>query len=888
MKPVRSASLVDAILILCLLAACQPEPSVPEAADAPDEARETKDALDRATAVRRKARVADVEYDLHVDLQRNGETFAGEVTVRYRLSDAASDLTLDFGGGSVRELRVNGETLPADYNGYFLTLPAEALREGQNTVFVAYQHPYSEDGTGLHRFVDPEDARVYLYTYLWPYYANRLFPAFDQPNLKARISLTVLAPEDWTVVSTGAGEREPATNDASLWRFETTPEMSTYVFSLHAGPYRIWEDTADGMPIRLMARQSLAEFVAVEEWFDVTKRGLAYYDDYFGIAYPFGKYDQLIVPDFNIGAMENIAAVTFTEGYVQRQPSDRTQRENRASVILHEMAHMWFGNLVTHDWWNGLWLNESFATQMAAMAAVETTEFDDTWHGFFTNDKREAYARDGKVTTHPIEMPIESTSEFFTVFDAITYEKGSSVLKQLAHYTGEERYRRGVSKYLEAFSYDTTELEDFIGHVEAASGTDLSQWTKDWLHTPGFNTLRTEKRCDDGELRELRIVQTAPADHPVLRTHRAELALHYFDDEGGFENTEVLPVEIAGAATAVEEAAGLPCPSLVNPNHDDWTYAKIALEEQDVAVLEQSLGNLPEPLGRSMFLAALYDRAMAGTMPLADYVELAMRRVDDEPNIRVQQQISRTLEGAIDTMKRLRPETDEALARLLPELETLALTQAGSDAPDDLKRTGLNTFLGVVGSEQGLATVRRLFDGSRAIPGIAMSPDLRWQLLIVMSAAGMDGIDDMLAELRAADQSDFGAKSALTVEAARPDAANKAAWLEELEKPETLTGLSRQRAVMAGLFPANQTGLQLEHLDRILGALPALSRTADPYFLSSYTSVLLTPMCRPESVAKMQAALEQQADRLNSTALRFLREAHQADRECLELRGQST
>jgi aminopeptidase N len=331
-----------------------------------------------------------------------------------------------------------------------------------------------------------------------------------------------------------------------------------------------------------------------------------------------------------------------------------------------------------------------------------------------------------------------------------------------------------------------------------------------------------------------------------------------------------------------------PCPALVNPNHNDWTYAKIALNDRDAGILKQSLEALPEPLARSMFLAALFDRAIAGDMSVADYVDQAMRLAESETNIRVQQQLSGSLIAAVDAMQRLRPETNAALARQIPALEELSLGQAGSSATDDLKRTWFNTWLGVVSSEEGLATVKELLDGSAQVPGIEMSADLRWQLLTILSAAGASGVAEMLALERSSDTSDFGAKSALTAAAARPDPVNKKEWLAELQNPETVTGLARQRAVMAGLFPANQTALQLKSLNQVLEALPELSKTADPYFLSSYTSVLLTPMCRPESVAQLQAALDdsmnRRADCLNSTALRFLREAHQADRECLALR----
>ncbi len=883
----RVGPVLLAVMIASLLAVCQPDRADHGFGNAEKTttARNVADALDRQTADSRKARVSGVEYELHVDVHSSMDWFSGEVTIRFSLTDPLSDLSIDFGGGTVHRVLVNGRPIRVDYNGFFLTLPSGTLQSGANSVSVEFEHSYDEDGTGLHRFVDPADGLTYLFTYLWPYYANRLFPSFDQPNLKAQISLTVRAPENWAVVSTGTGKAKPSDDGSTLWRFSTTPKMSTYVFSLHAGPYRIWEDDAEGVPIRLMARRSLAEFVAVDEWFDVTKRGLEFYGRYFDIPYPFEKYDQLIVPDFTVGAMENIAAVTFAEGFVQRQESERRERENRAGVILHEMAHMWFGNLVTHDWWNGLWLNESFATQMAAMAAVETTEFKDTWHGFFTDDKQRAYKRDSRVTTHPIEVPLNSTADFFTVFDAITYEKGSSVLKQLAHHVGEENYRRGVSAYLKEHSYGTTELEDFIGHQEKSSAMDLDRWSGEWLYKPGFNTLSVAVDCDSDGLRSLTVVQTAPDEHPYLRRHQLDVALYHFNEDGELRTGDTYSVQIEGAETTVEVPYGRPCPAIVNPNHKDWAYAAIALDDRTVEVLEEQLSNIPEPLTRSIFLAALFDRAMAGDMPLADYVGHAMRLAEYEQNIRIQQQISWSIVATINLMQRLRPETDDSLAKLLPKLEEQSIRHAAYTTTGDLKRNWFNTFVGVVSTEAGLATVRALLNGTAEVPGLQISADIRWILLMILSRNGAADIDELLAAESSSDVSDFGAKRSLTASAAKPDKAVKAKWLAELQNPETLTGLARQRAVMAGLFPPNQTALQLELLGRVLDALPELSETTDPYFMSSYASVLLTPVCVPESGSLMQKTLDEHADRLNSTALRFLREAHQADRECLALRG---
>lgn len=888
----RVARLVFASLFaIGILVSCQRSETASSAAESspPVAARPAMDSLDMATAQARKARIGDIEYQIDIVLDQGTEQFSGSVKILFELlpSDDGSDLTLDFGGGQVLASQLNGQEAALTYNDFFITLPGKDLRPGLNELNVRFRQNYSENGTGLHRFVDPEDGLTYLYTYLWPYYVNRMFPAFDQPDLKARFSLNVDAPEDWVVVSTSSGETRPSTiSGMNHWRFETTPLIATYAFSLHAGPYTVWQADADGIPLRLMARQSLAEFVAVDEWLEITRRGLQYYGEYYDLPYPFEKYDQLLVPDFAIGAMENIAAVTFNELlYVQRQPSNRSEREKRANTILHEMAHMWFGNLVTHHWWNGMWLNESFATQMAAMAELATTEFDDTWHGFFTDAKQQAYQEDSRVTTHPVEMPVNSTIDFFLVFDSITYEKGASVLKQLAHYVGEENYRQGVSDYLKAHAYDNTELQDFIAFQSQASGKDIAAWADDWLYQPGFNTLEAQSVCAEGELRELKIIQTAPAEHPTLRNHQVDLALYSAGEDGRLMPPVVLPVSISGAETPVAVPDDLACPVLMNPNHDDWTLAQIRLDTQSLQTLQGQLAEVPEPLARSMFLQALHDRVKSGSAPLASYLDLAMTLVQTEPDIRIQQQLSASVIDTVNLMLRLRPETDAALASHLPMLEEVYLQQATGEGSSDLKRNALNTLLAIAGSEAGLATLQGLLDGSQEIPGLEITPDLRWQILIRLSAQGQFNANALLAVEAAADNSDYGQKQLLTAQAAQPDATNKTTWLEELQSPESLTGLSRQRAVMTGLFPANQTELQKEALDSILQSLPILSHKVDPYFMTSYVQSLLGPTCSPMSVERMQKALEETAGQLDSTALRFLREAHEADEHCLALRA---
>lgn len=870
----RLTALLATTTVALLIVSCQPAPPV--------NARAAVDALDKATANARAARISSLEYDVRVDIATSAEAIIGEVSIQFDLSDSSADLTLDFTGGTVGSVAVNGEAIAADYNGYFITLPAGQLQPGANTVAIAYRRPYGNDGTGLHRFVDPEDGLTYLYTYLWPYYANRLLPSFDQPNLKANFSLRVLAPEGWTVVSMSPGTAGPADGGKQLWTFTKTPEIATYMFSLHAGPYAVWADNSGDVPLRLMARQSLAQYVAVDEWFEITRKGMDFYGRYFDIPYPFEKYDQLIVPEFNIGGMENAAAVTYTESAVQMRPSDRAERERRADLLLHELAHMWFGDLVTHDWWNGMWLNESFATQMATLALIETTEFQDQWHGYFTDSKKAAYQRDSRVTTHPIEMPVDSTDQFTELFDAITYQKGGSVLKQLQHLVGAENYRRGVSAYLKEHAYGTTELADFIGHQGRSAGIDLSDWSDAWLMKTGFNTLAVETECQHDALRSLTIVQSAKDS--VLRTHEVDVALYGLNAQGGLAAVAAIPVTVAGERTSVAIPDGQPCPLIVNPNHNDWTFARIAISDDDVAVLSERIGDIEDPLSRSMFLAALFDNAVSGRMSLAAYVDKALRLSETEQNMRVLQQLTGSLIEAVDMLQRLRPDTDGVLPGVLKRIEGHSLMSAEFAETQDRKSLWLNTFLSVVSSKAGIGTTRALLDGEAEIAGIEISPELRWRLLVILSRHNADDIDALLQAEIERDSSDFGQRQLLSARAAAPDLANKVFWVNELQSPDLLTSLAKQRAVMSQLFPATQTGLQLEVLPQLLSALPRMSREADPYFLSSYTG-LLTPMCRTESNALMQATLDDAGGQLNPTALRFLREAHQLDVECRKLRA---
>ncbi len=858
------------------------EPKVDSQTSTP---RETADWLSEKEAIRRAERVGDIHYRIDLDLTGK-EVFEGSVRIDFDYRPGRAPLTLDFSQGNVESLIINDHRREADYNGYFLSIDPTLLKSGANTVEIRFEHPYSDDGTGLYRFEDPVDSRSYVYSYLWPYYANRVFPCFDQPDLKARFQISVKAPADWTVVSTTRENQiETRTGDGTsqIWQFPESAPLSTYIYSLHAGPYRMWESKAGKIPLRLFARQSLAEAVDVDAWFTYTRQGLAFYQRYFDIPYPFGKYDQLIVPDFNIGAMENAAAVTFTEGYVWRGEATQSQRESLAGVILHEMAHMWFGDLVTKKWWNGLWLNESFATLMATMAKVEATEFEDAWHSFYLHSKRSAYHADGLVTTHPIEVPVNNTADFFEVFDAITYGKGASVLKQLSYSVGEADFRDGVRKYLKQHAYSNTRLEDFIRAIGEASGQSLDEWSRQWLDTAGFDTVAARTECAAGELSRLEVWQTGPGALPTVRAHRAELALYSVDEHNGVELDGVVPLRLTGDSIDLTSAVGKPCPDIVFPNHDDWGYFRIRLDAQSLTALERSLSQIDDALARSMMWGSLWDMVNSGELELTRFAGVILDLLGTETDVRVVAQVLDYLDSTLDFMHRRQPESRSVVRVYGPRIEEFlwAGTQRAL-AGSDLQKVWFDHFVSAAHTESVLKRLAELLDSKEKIQGLEIDQDRRWEVLVQLASWNHESVPRLTDREKDRDASYSGKLWAIAVEAVRPDLVTKQAWLDEFQKTTESMPFGQQRQAMSSLFPAHQTEIQNSLLGEVLAPIPEMSRSRDAYFLSSYGYGLLRNTCSQSAVDQISKLLEQR-DQLASPIERALLETRQEAERCVRL-----
>ena len=842
--------------------------------------------LTRDAAAARSSRVSGLRYELSLRLDAAAPEYSGEETIAFELSDTKKPLDLDFFEGRVASATLNGRTLSPKYDGSVLTLPASSLQKGKNTLALAFSHPYSKNGNGLYRSKDPADGNVYAYTNFEPYDASAAFPCFDQPDLKAVFKLTVSAPADWTVVSNTAEQAVAAQpGGAKVWSFPDSPKMSTYLVAVAAGPWAVWTGKSGDIPLRLFARKSLAKYVEAKEWLDITDRGLKFYGGYFGVPYAFGKYDQVIVPDFNEGAMENIGAVMFTEDEVYRGAPTRRQRLSRADTILHEMAHQWFGDLVTMKWWDDLWLNESFATYLAHLALVPAG-YPESWQAFFLM-KPWAYRQDELVTTHPIEADARDTDIAFSNFDGITYGKGASSLKQIAYLLGDEAFRKGVGLYLKNHAYGNATRADFMGALAEASGQNLDRWTHDWLQTEGLNTLKAEVDCASGTITGFRLVQEAPPEHPTLRTHRTAVALYTRDAKGALQPSGSLPgVAYSGWVTQITELNGRACPDLVFPNAEDRDYVKVQLDARSVAAAKASLSTVKDALTRDLLWNSLWAMVLDAKLSASDYLDIALAHLDKEDDFPTANTVSGNLSGPV--LRYLWNEDDAGKARERAAAARLETFYAGklakAPAGGDFQKLWFDAYTASARSAQALATVREHLDGKRTLAGFPLDQDRRWGIVALLRRFDAPDAPKLLDAERKRDETRRGGLSAIWAAVVAPDWEAKRGWLDRIVSTGTDVPLADLREAMGALFPYEQAGLERRWADAYWTSLKKLSATKDPFFLESFTSMLTPQTCRPEDSQAIAKFLDKNP-KLPATPVKRLKNARQENDRCVRIRA---
>ncbi|WP_330283406.1 aminopeptidase N [Streptomyces sp. NBC_00588] len=768
--------------------------------------------LTRDEARERAALLSVDGYEVALDLrsavgEHDGDgprTFRSVTTIRFRSNEPGAATFADLIAPSVTSVSLNGRDLDPGqvFDGSRILLEDLAA---ENELVVDAQCAYSRTGEGMHRFVDPEDGEIYLYTQYEPADSRRVFANFEQPDLKAPFRFEVRAPEGWTVWSNGAGEFTDG-----VWRFAETKPISTYITCVTAGPYhyvtdsyeRTFEDgTKLRIPLGALCRKGLAPYFDSDDVFLVTKQGLDFFHDHFDYPYPFGKYDQAFVPEYNLGAMENPGLVTFREEFIFRGKVTRASYEGRANVILHEMAHMWFGDLVTMEWWDDLWLKESFADFMGAFSLVGATRFTDGWITFANRRKSWAYRADQLPSTHPITADIRDLQDAKLNFDGITYAKGASVLKQLVAYVGQDAFLEGARRYFKRHAYGNTRLGDLLSVLEETSGRDMGTWARGWLQTAGVNSLTPQVLLDaEGRVEELAVVQEAAESHPELRPHRVAVGFYRREDDRLVRYARA-EVDVDGPRTVVAELAGAQAPELVLVNDDDLTYCKIRFDATSLATLREHLGAIEDPLARALCWSALWNMTRDALLPASDFIDLVVRFGRCESDIGVLQMLHAWAGSALThySPASSRPRGEELLAETA--LRDLRAAEPGSEH----QLAWARFYATVASAPDDLQLLRGLLEGTEKIEGLKVDQELRWTFLEPLAAHGAVDETVLAAEL-ARDDTASGKRHQVRCLAARPSEAVKAqAWAQVVESDALSNALVE--ATIAGFTQASQREL---------------------------------------------------------------------------------
>ncbi|MYU22313.1 aminopeptidase N [Streptomyces sp. SID8352] len=781
--------------------------------------------LSRDEARERAALLSVDGYEVSLDVRSalgdpegdGPRTFRSVTTVRFSCAEPGASSFADLIAPSVTAVSLNGRDLdPGEvFDGTRVLLEDLAA---DNELVVDARCAYSRTGEGLHRFVDPEDGEVYLYTQYEPADARRVYANFEQPDLKAPHRFEVRAPEEWTVWSNGAGERADG-----VWRFAETEPISTYITCVVAGPYHYVTDSyertlPDGtrleIPLGAMCRKGLAPHFDADDVFLVTKQGLDFFHDHFDYPYPFGKYDQAFVPEYNLGAMENPGMVTFREEYIFRGKVTRASYEARATTILHEMAHMWFGDLVTMEWWDDLWLKESFADFMGTFSLVGATRFTDGWITFANRRKAWAYRADQLPSTHPVTADIRDLQDAKLNFDGITYAKGASVLKQLVAYVGQDAFLEGARRYFKRHAYGNTRLGDLLSVLEETSGRDMAAWSRSWLQTAGVDSLTPQVLLTaEGTVDELAVVQEAAESHPELRPHRVAVGLYRRTPRGTLERYARAEADVDGPRTVVSALAGAEAPELVLVNDDDLTYCKIRFDATSLATLREHLGSLTDPLARALCWSALWNLTRDALLPAREFVALVLRFAGRETDIGVLQMLHSWADSAL--VQYTAPERREECGRLLSEgaLRELRSAEPGSEH----QLAWARFFAATASGGDALRLLRELLDGTEKIDGLEVDQEVRWAFLTPLAAHGEADEEALTAEL-ARDDTASGRRHQVRCLAARPSAEVKArAWEAVVESDELSNALVE--ATIDGFAQPSQRELLAPYAEKYFAAV---------------------------------------------------------------------
>lgn len=733
-------------------------------------ARPADDDITYKEAQARKKQVKSVSYNLYFELEKNSDLFKGKTTITTELNHIRTSLSVDSLIDNIEKLMVNGKEIknfPKRLGSF--DIPASALKS-KNTIEITYSSNYSKAAQGFKKVKDPVDGTEYVHTDFEPYYAHWLFPCFDQPDLKATYELTVKAPSDWLVIHNDLVKESKKDGVYALTTFNRTKPFSTYLFFIAAGPYQEWRDGLNGLPLYIYARRSMAQYMDEKKIFDTTKKGLQFYNDYFGTVYPFPKYGQIFVADFAPGAMENPGMVTINEQrFLYRGPVSRTTMEDRDNLILHEMAHMWFGDLVTMEWWNDLWLNESFATYAATLAQERGLKSNFASIDFLST-KAWGYWQDQLITSHPIETNVPDVRTSKGIFDGITYAKGASALKQLHFFVGEDGFRDGLKKYFKTFAWGNTQRKDFINAIAEASGKDLSLWTKKWLQTAGPNKVSLSFSCKDQKISQASITQM-PSLSGVLSPHRTKLGLYKKENNRLVFQKEVA-VNYDQKVNSIKELENEACPDFVLPNLEDKDYALFSLDEKSLELASVALTELPDPLSRFEVWTILLQMVRDEKLKPLTFFDMAIKALEVEKDeLLIGLLFSRHSFFRLQYFQYLKVDERELLSTRLEEVlwKRIQEEKAGSS----IQISYFDFLVSVLQTPENQKRFLNMIKTDKAPSGITLDHDRRWAMIISLAMNGHPEIHNLIEEELKKDPSTLGKRYAFAAKVAVPDSKNK-------------------------------------------------------------------------------------------------------------------
>ncbi|MCB1049298.1 MAG: aminopeptidase N [Acidobacteria bacterium] len=803
----------------------------------------------------RSQTVGQPNYQLFFAFEPGQENYTGSSQIDLELLHTTPELIIDFSGKSVDQVFWDDQAL-SDFrfsaeNGV-IHIPIPSSPTGSHQLKIVYTGTFSRNGAGLHRFVDPQDGLEYLYTDFEPQDAHRAFPCFDQPDLKATYQVTVDSPHDWVVVSNTPEISNIRQEGNTRRQFAKTLPFSTYLFQLTAGPYASWHDANFRYPLGIYCRQSLASYMDPEVIFETTRKGFDFFDNYFQSPYPFGKYDQLFVPEFNSGAMENVGAVTFNESYVFRNTPALDRIRRRDATILHEMAHMWFGDLVTMRWWNDLWLNESFASNMSsrAMTALGLTEFEASQ----ITGGSYIFKADQNPSSHPILADVPDIQTAASIFDSITYGKGERVLYQLAFYLGEDVFRDGVRYYLKTHAYQNATFQDFIGSLETVSKKSLEGWRKAWLETRDVNALHIEFAIKDGKIANAAAIQTPGVFDPTLRPHACEIGLYDVDKQGHLVLRESVRIAYDGANTALSALNGKPAPTVLIPNFNDRDYVKSFLDPQSLLWVQNHLAQIKDANTQAILWRILNDMVWEMKLDPKTFLDLAWKNLLLQETFSDCQAMSSHFWSGNSYLKRAERKTFSR--QIWPEIDVrLKQQEPGSD----LQQFWYRLWLSTASELESLTPLKDLYTGTTHFEGLEMNADRKWEILESLVERGDKEALEWAKNLSNEDKSQSGQLNALAIPYTVPDPNKKAeVWQKVLS--DTSLSLYEKRALSGTFFNYDHPEWYGDYISQYFLVLQSEAFQEMPWHVASRWAQYFFPsICEGQTVEATEAFLKNKA-----------------------------